>query len=125
MMISMHVLTTRGGELVSAAGPVCDYDNCTECAGLAGLESGHLIDRATVADRDDITLEDLEAATADFLKRTGWIDVDPELAAELAHDMAANATEVASRYEPGTQLRADYDRQTDLWTFQVIRSVSA
>jgi hypothetical protein len=121
----MRVLVSRGGQLVAATGPVCDYPDCTECAGLAALDSAHLIATATVADRQDVTFEDLEAAAAHFLKITGWTDAAPDLAAELAHDMACQAAEVASRYEPGTQLQADYDRRSDEWTFRVIRSVSA
>ena len=96
----MHVLTTRGGELVSIAGPLCDNNNCTECASLAGLESGYPVDVATVADRADMTTSELEAAAAHFLKITGWADVDPELAAELATDMASDAAEIAAGFPP-------------------------
>ena len=118
----MQVLVTRGGELVCPTGPICDRDNC-ECAGLAGLASGHLIEMATVADRDDVTFEHPEAVATGFLEYRWGDALGPELTAELAHDMAAQTAEVASWYDPGTQLRADYDRRSDEWTYHVIRSV--
>ncbi len=56
----MHVFVTRGGELCALVGPICDNEDCTGCAGWAGLESGHPVDVVTVADRPDITRADLE-----------------------------------------------------------------
>jgi hypothetical protein len=121
----MRVLVGRGGELVSTSGPVCDYPDWVDCCGLVLLDCGRMIQVATVADRPDVTFEDLEAATRHLVKIAGWTAVAPDLAAELAHHMAANAAEIAAQYPPGTQLRADYDRESDEWTFRVIRTVSA
>ena len=121
----MHVLVTRGGQLIGITGPICDRNDCTDCAGLAALEGAYLVDSATVADRDEVTFEHLEAAATEFLEYRWGDAIDSELIAELARDMAAQAAEVASWYEPGTQLQADYDRRSDEWTFRVIRSISA
>ena len=106
----MRILTGRGGEPAACFGPVLDI------ATLAGLESLCPLDAATVADRDGGTLDQLTAAAVSFLQRTGWTD-DAELIAELAADMADMATQVAADYPVGARLRAQFDRDTDEWTF--------
>jgi hypothetical protein len=111
----MHLLTPRSGELVSLVKPLCDDPGCTGCAGLVGLDSAHLVELATVAERPDTGTTELVSAAAGFLKCTGWVDKDPEVIAEYALDMAALSTEVASWYPPGTRVRATYDRDTDEW----------
>ena len=85
---------------------------------MAGLQSAHPVDTVTVADQD-ITAEDLEAAAADFLQRTGWAALDAQLAAELAADMAADVADIAADYPVGTRLRASFNHHTDEWTFTV------
>jgi hypothetical protein len=110
----MRVLVGRGGQLVSIVGPIGD------CAGFAGLESACLVDSATVADRDDIALEDLETLAAGFLRRTGWTDVDPALCAQLAGDMAADAIVIADHYPVGTRLHARFDHSADAWEFTTV-----
>ena len=110
----MHVLTTRGGEVVCLE-PVRDEPGCTGSAGLVGLDSAQLVEFASVADRPDIGTTALVSAAAGFLKRTGWVDQDPEVIAEYALDMMALSTEVAGRYPPGTKIRAAFDRDTDEW----------
>jgi hypothetical protein len=112
----MHVLTTRGGELVSFVEPFCDDPGCPGCAGMVGLDSTRLVVLATVADRPDIDTTALVSAAIGFLKRRGWVDNDPDLIAEIAFDMANESAEVASRYPPGTKVRAGFDRDTDEWT---------
>ena len=111
----MHVLTTRGGELVSLVKPLCDDRGCTGCAGLIGLDSTRLVVLATVADRPDIGTTALVSAALGFLKRTGWVDNDPDLIAEIAFDMVDDSAELASRYLPGTKVRAAFNRDTDEW----------
>ena len=60
-------------------------------ASLAVLDSGYPIDTVTIADRDDITADDLQAAAAAFLQHTGWsTTTGPQLTAELAYSMAEN-----------------------------------
>ena len=113
----MHVLVGRGGQLAAIVGPICDDPDRTGCSGFASLDDGQLIDGATIADRDDLTPDHLEAAAADFLQRTGWTDVDPQLCAGLAVFMAAEAAEIAEGYPVGTRLHADYDHATDEWVF--------
>jgi hypothetical protein len=112
----MHLLTTRSGELVSLVEPLCDDPGCTGCAGLVGLDSGQLVELATVTDSPDTGTSALVSAAVGFLKRTGCVDKDPEVIAEYALDMAALSTEVASWYPPGTKVRAAFDRDTDEWT---------
>jgi len=112
----MHVLTTRGGELVSLVGPLCENPTCPGCGGLAGLDSAQLVGFATVANRPDISTTELVSAAAGFVERTGWVDRDPELVAEVAFDMADETAEVAGWYPPGTRVRAAFDRDTDEWT---------
>jgi hypothetical protein len=85
----MHLLTPRSGELVSLVKPLCDDPGCTGCAGLVGLDSAHLVELATVAERPDTGTTELVSAAEGFLKRTGWVDKDPEVIAEYALDMAA------------------------------------
>ncbi|MGA9357306.1 MAG: hypothetical protein WBW75_04640 [Mycobacterium sp.] len=63
----------------------------------------------------DITLEDLTAACADFMRRTGWDD-GGELTAELAADMASLAVRAADGYPPGTQLRPSFSHASECWT---------
>jgi hypothetical protein len=113
----MHVLVGRGGQLAAIVGPICDDPDCTGCSGFASLDDGQLIDAATIADRDEVTLDDLRAAAADFLKRTGWTDADPQLCADLAVYMAGEAAEIAEAYPIGTRLHADYDRAAEEWVF--------
>lgn len=119
----MHVLTTRGGELVGLFGPL--FDEPGGPVGLAGLESAHLVETATVADRADVTLKGLETAATDFLQRTGWAAVDAALAAEVATAMAADVADIASDYPVGTRLHATFDLCTDEWTIVPESDVSA
>jgi hypothetical protein len=113
----MHVLVSRGGQLVAVVGPICDDPDCTGCSGFTALDDRQHVEAATVADREDVTLEHLRAAAADFLQRAGWTDVDPEVCAGLALYMAMEAAEIAQAYPVGTRLHADYDRATDVWAF--------
>jgi hypothetical protein len=108
----MHVLTTRGGELAAPFGPICTNDECRCAHGLASLESKYPAEIVTVAEQD-ITLEGLTAACADFLARAGWTDEDGELAA----DMAAGALEAAAGFPVGTRLRPRFDHAEECWTF--------
>jgi hypothetical protein len=112
----MHLLTTHSGELVSLVEPLCDDLGCLGCAGLVGLDSAQLVEFATVVDRPDSGTTELVSAAVAFLKRTGWVDKDPEVLAEYALDMAAATTEVAHWYPPGTKVRASFNRDTDEWT---------
>lgn len=113
----VHVLTTRGGELAAPFGPICTNDDCLCNHALASLDSRYPTTLVTVADQP-ITLEDLEAKAAAFLDAAGWASGDDdELAALLAHDMAAGAAEAAADFDVGTQLRAAFDHADDSWTF--------
>ena len=113
----MHVLTTRGGELVALVGPICDNPDCTGCRGWAALDSTRLVEYAVVADRDDIIIIDLELAATAFLEHTGCTKVDPERCAQLAADMAFGAAEIAAGYPIGTRLAAAYSSADDRWSF--------
>ena len=111
----MHVLTTRGGELVSIVGRSATTTAAPSALlGRAGIRLP--VDVVTFADCD-VSTGELEAAATHFLHITGWADVDAELAAELARDMPDQAAEVASWYPPGTRVRAQFDHGTGEWTF--------
>jgi hypothetical protein len=113
----VRVLVARGGELASIVGPVCSQPGCTDCSGLAALDSGVLIDAATVAERPDVTTSELQSAAVRFLKVTGWADMaDPELTAELARDMADQCAEIAGWWPVGTRVRASFNHDIDEWT---------
>lgn len=61
----------------------------------------HGDDTVTVVDHD-ITLDDVVTACTGFLHRTGWADsFKPDELAELAGDIAAEATEAAAQYPIG------------------------
>ena len=103
----MRVLMTGRGELCMPFGGICA--NCAQ-GDLASV--GHPTELVTVADHD-ISLDDVTAATAAFLDRTGWVGEDGELAAA----MATCAAEIAADYPPGTRLRPRFDHRTDGWIF--------
>ena len=116
IMEPMHLLTSRSGELVSLVIPLCDDPDCPSCNGLVGLDSAQRVELATVADSPDTSTTALVSAAVGFLKRTGWVGNDPDVVVDYALDMAALSIEVASRYPPGTEVRAAVDRYTYEWT---------
>jgi hypothetical protein len=112
------VLVTRGGELAAPLGPLCDDPDCDCAHELAALDSAYPADVVTVADRDDVTTEDLIAACAGLLHRTGWADsLGPTDTAELAADMATEVVDAASKYPAGTLLHPWFDRDEERWTY--------
>ena len=112
----MHVLTRGGAELATFYGPVCQTsDNTCRCAQLVGVDSNLTVEVATISDRD-LSTEDLEQACLRYLQRTGWHQVNPEQARELAADI----TDVASQWEVGDLILARYDHATEEWTFTEI-----
>ncbi len=114
----MRVLTTRGGELATVFGPICDDPDCDCARGAVGLDSRYPIESVAVADRDDVSLDDLIAACVGFLRQTGWAEgFGPDATAEVATDMAAEAAEIASRYPLGTRLRPRFDFAAELWAY--------
>jgi hypothetical protein len=111
----MRVLTTRGGELAAPFGPLCSDPECGCSHDLAALESAYPADTITVAERDGFTLDDLIAACAAFLQRTGWTDDD----GEIAHMMAEEAADVADHCEVGTRLLPRFNHETEQWDWHI------
>jgi hypothetical protein len=113
MIETMRVLTTRGGELATVAGPICSWSDCPCWKHGVGLESGYPVDDGlVVAERDGFTLGDLKAACAAFLERKGWdwTDID-----ELAEMMSDEAAEIAEQCEPGTRLWPEFNGESEQW----------
>jgi hypothetical protein len=115
----MHILTTLTGEIVAPAGPVLDTwaDHHLTC-----LASGARVQLALIADRDDITLQQIEAQATEYLRTTGWMAAadDPELITQTAAEMATNCVEIASDYDAGDLLHAEYDAASGEWLEEVI-----
>jgi hypothetical protein len=109
----MFVLTTRGGELATVFGPCCGNEDCGCARGGVALDSAYPTDTVVVADRDDVTLDDLTAACADFLQRTGWTDPG----GGIAEEMAAEAADIADQCPAGTRLRPRFDHTAEEWTY--------
>ncbi len=113
----MRVLTTRGGELAVPFPPICDDGSCP-CHIAAGLDSGCPVQTVTVADRDDVSADQLRAATVDLLHYLGWVPgLGVDDTAELAADMANEALEAAAEFAVGTRLRPCFDRDSGEWTY--------
>jgi hypothetical protein len=117
----MHVLTTLTGQLVCPAGPITDGWAAHHMTALA---TGGRVQTILISDRDDITVEQIEAQATEFLQMTGWADAahDPQLIAEVAHEMAANCVEVASDYDVGDLLHAEFDVAAGEWNEEIIGS---
>lgn len=105
----MRILTTPSG-LICA--PLLD-DPAMAC-----LATGGRVASVTVADRDDITLADIETAAADYLRMSSGASVVGlgELT-DLAEEMALNCTEIAADHPAGTTLMASYDVTADEWSY--------
>ena len=113
----MRVLTTRGGELAVPFPPICDDGSCP-CHVAAGVDSGCPVQTVTVADRDDVTADQLRAGAAELLHYLGWgPGLGVHATAELAADMADEALGAAAEHPPGTRLRPHFDSDSGAWTY--------
>lgn len=109
---TVRVLVGRGGELATVCGPLCQWSGCPCWKHGVALDSGHPIDDGlVVAERDSFTLEDLRAACAAFLERTGWPDED----GEFAEMMSDEAAEIAADCEIGTRLWPEFNGESEQW----------
>ena len=112
----MRVLTTRGGELAVPFPPICDDGSCP-CHVAAGLDSGCPVQTVTVADRDDVSADQLRAGAAELLHYLWAPGLGVDATAELAAGMADEALEAAAEHPPGTRLRPHFDSDGGAWTY--------
>ncbi len=104
------------GEVVTAAGVICDRDRregpdggCGCGRGFTGLNSHKATTTAIVRDLDGYTLEDLAEAVRSYRQQAGWAELAGGEADKLAAEEAADLAELAAAYPPGTIIERRLD----------------